>query len=54
MLRFLVKELAWTLLTSPALEVSYCEASCALGGGEEVPWKQNASVNDSVAFSELC
>lgn len=40
----------WTLL---AVEVSYCEASCALGEGEEMLSKQSTDINDSAVSSEF-
>lgn len=40
-------------MTLLAVEESYCEASCALGGGEEMLSKQSADINDSVVCSEF-
>lgn len=36
------------VLTSLVVEVSYCGASCALGGGEEMPRGQNSDLSDSL------
>lgn len=40
-------------MTLLAVEVSYCEASCALGGGEEMLSKQSTDINDNVVCSEF-
>lgn len=32
------------------VEASYCVASCALGGGEEMPRRQNTEINGSLIF----
>lgn len=35
------------------MEVSYCEASCALGEGEEMLSKPSTDINDSAVSSEF-